>query len=95
LDGHLHINITDIGSTHRDDEFSSIIEPYIYDQVLLLGGSISAEHGIGQSPTKRQYMNRVHDTTTIQMMHAIKRIFDPAGILNPGKVLPPLVPSLV
>jgi FAD/FMN-containing dehydrogenase len=90
LDGNLHLNITDIGNHVRDDELLSLIEPYIYDQVLSIGGSISAEHGIGQ--VKNQYMNRIHDDTSIHKMRSIKHIFDPAGIMNPGKVLPPCNP---
>jgi FAD/FMN-containing dehydrogenase len=87
LDGNLHLNITDIGNHERDTELVSILEPFIYEQVVRLGGSISAEHGIGQMKTK--YMSQIHDPNTIQMMHSIKKyIFDPAGIMNPGKVLP-------
>ena len=89
LDGNLHLNITDVGNHARDAELVSILEPFIYEQVIRLGGSISAEHGIGQMKTK--YMQQIHDPTTLQMMHAIKKnVFDPAGIMNPGKVLPPL-----
>jgi FAD/FMN-containing dehydrogenase len=88
LDGNLHLNITDVGNSQRDVELASILEPFIYERVLQLGGSISAEHGIGQIKTR--YMNQIHDPTTLQMMRAVKDIFDPAGIMNPGKVLPPL-----
>ena len=88
LDGNLHLNITDVGNHQRDTELVSILEPFIYEEVMRLGGSISAEHGIGQM--KVPYMNQIHDPVTLQMMHSIKKVFDPAGIMNPGKVLPEL-----
>ena len=48
--------------------------------------SRSAEHGIGQC--KQQYLNLNKDNTAIAVMKKMKNMFDPNGILNPGKVLP-------
>jgi FAD/FMN-containing dehydrogenase len=50
-----------------------------------LGGSISAEHGVGQM--KRDLLPRVKDPVALDLMRALKRTLDPQGILNPGKVL--------
>ncbi len=57
----------------------------IYAVVKRLGGSVSAEHGIGQ--LKRELLRQVKDPVALEMMHAIKAALDPNGILNPGKVL--------
>jgi FAD/FMN-containing dehydrogenase len=60
----------------------------IYEEVLKLGGSVSAEHGIGQ--LKTGLLQQVKDPVALQMMRAIKTALDPNGILNPGKLLPPM-----
>jgi D-lactate dehydrogenase (cytochrome) len=57
----------------------------VYEIVLKLGGSVSAEHGIGQ--LKTGLLQRVKDPVALQMMRAIKQALDPNGILNPGKML--------
>ena len=57
----------------------------IYEVVLRLGGSVSAEHGIGQ--LKRGLLRQVKDPVALEIMRAIKLALDPNGILNPGKVL--------
>ncbi len=57
----------------------------IYEIVLKLGGSVSAEHGIGQ--LKTGLLQRVKDPVALEMMRAIKHALDPNGILNPGKML--------
>ncbi len=57
----------------------------IFELVTELGGSISAEHGIGQM--KRDVLKRYKSEVELDMMRAIKKALDPKGILNPGKVL--------
>jgi D-lactate dehydrogenase (cytochrome) len=57
----------------------------VYAVVRKLGGSVSAEHGIGQ--LKSALLRQVKDPVALQMMQAIKAALDPNGILNPGKVL--------
>lgn len=57
----------------------------IYGVVLKLGGSVSAEHGIGQ--LKVDLLKQVKDPVALEMMRAIKAALDPKGILNPGKML--------
>lgn len=83
-DGNLHYSVwpgnTDPGA--RD----AIMEA-VEEEVLRLGGSFSAEHGIGL--TKLPSMRRRKDPAALAAMRAIKAALDPKGILNPGKLLPP------
>jgi D-lactate dehydrogenase len=58
-----------------------------FDLVLRLGGTLSGEHGIGLA--KRDFVSREIDPVTLRLMRDVKRQFDPNGILNPGKSLPP------
>lgn len=58
----------------------------IYDHVGRLGGSISAEHGLGAD--KRAYLGYCRTPEAIAAMRQLKELFDPKGLLNPGKVLP-------
>ena len=51
---------------------------------VALGGSISGEHGIGY--VKAAYLDMAIDAPTLEVMKGIKRVFDPNGILNPGKM---------
>ena len=57
----------------------------VHGIVLTLGGSISAEHGIGQ--LKRDELAAIRPGIEMDLMRRIKHAFDPAGIMNPGKVL--------
>ena len=59
----------------------------VFDLVLELGGTLSGEHGVGLA--KRPYVARELDPRALALMHAVKAAFDPRGILNPGKTLPP------
>jgi FAD/FMN-containing dehydrogenase len=63
------------------------ISARVYDLVTEWGGSISAEHGIGQM--KVEQLGRLGDPVTLSMMRTIKHALDPDGILNPGKLVPP------
>ena len=58
----------------------------VFEVVLRLNGSISAEHGIGQ--LKRNHMAEIKSPVELGMMRDLKRMLDPQNILNPGKVLP-------
>ena len=60
--------------------------PAVFRLVLSLEGTLSGEHGVGID--KRAFVAWEIDAPTLSMMHAVKRAFDPAGILNPGKALP-------
>ena len=57
----------------------------VHDIVIAMGGSISAEHGIGR--LKREEMARCKDPAELDVMRRIKRTLDPHCIMNPGKVL--------
>ncbi len=86
-DGNIHFNFSQPIKMERE-EFLSLtkkINQTIYDIVLSLDGSISAEHGIGQ--LKIDLLERVKDPTAIKMMKLIKNSLDPNNILNRGKVL--------
>lgn len=86
-DGNIHFNLSQpIGADKaafmaRWDEMSDIV----HDIVRGLGGSISAEHGIGRM--KRDEMAATKSVVEMEMMRAVKRALDPKGILNPGKVV--------
>lgn len=57
----------------------------VYQVVRELDGSISAEHGVGQ--LKRETLRDHKDPLELELMRSIKQIFDPQGLMNPGKVL--------
>ena len=81
-DGNIHLNIT-----AEDRESRERVEAGIKDllkRVIKMGGTISGEHGIGI--TKRCYLPLELSAESIRMQKAIKEIFDPSGILNPGKI---------
>jgi D-lactate dehydrogenase (cytochrome) len=63
----------------------STVNAAVYEVVLKLHGSISAEHGIGQ--LKSGLLLKVKDPVALAMMRSIKTALDPNGILNPGKLL--------
>lgn len=70
-------------------EITAKLEPYIFEEVAKVGGSISAEHGIGFR--KPQFIHYSKDKTALNLMNDLKKSMDPNGILNPYKVLPDVV----
>ncbi|MDU8910440.1 FAD-binding oxidoreductase [Aestuariicoccus sp. MJ-SS9] len=82
-DGNVHYVVQP--SRHDPVLMGNIMEA-VEEEVMALGGSFSAEHGIGV--TKLPSMARRKDKVAIEAMRAIKAALDPLGILNPGKVLP-------
>lgn len=86
-DGNLHYNVSQpIGADKQTFlAMSKTITPAVHGIALKYGGSISAEHGIGQM--KRDELARVKDPVALNLMRRIKAEFDPAGIMNPGKVI--------
>jgi FAD/FMN-containing dehydrogenase len=89
-DGNLHYNVqgppgVEVAEFLARDE--GAITRTIYDAVAAHGGSVSAEHGIGV--LKREEMALRKSPVALDMMRAIKAALDPAGVLNPGRVLPP------
>jgi D-lactate dehydrogenase (cytochrome) len=87
-DGNLHYNVSEpVGTNNTADYLARWHEmnAVVFEIVLRMGGSISAEHGIGV--LKRDELPEVKDKTAIELMRAIKAMLDPLGIMNPGKVL--------
>lgn len=86
-DGNVHYNVSQpIGMATADYlALWPVMTRAVHDLVHAMGGSISAEHGIGQM--KREDLAHYASPVAIDMMRAIKRALDPHGILNPGKVL--------
>ncbi|WP_347311440.1 FAD-binding oxidoreductase [Defluviimonas sp. SAOS-178_SWC] len=82
-DGNLHYTIF---PTREDPALDETLTEAVEDIVADLGGSFSAEHGIGLS--KLSSMRRRKDKVALDMMRALKAAFDPKGILNPGKTVP-------
>ncbi|MBI5783257.1 MAG: FAD-binding protein [Gammaproteobacteria bacterium] len=85
--GNIHVNLLYDTQDPRQDKNARPCLSRVFDLVLKLGGTLSGEHGIGVE--KRDYINRAIDPVTLDLMRAIKRQFDPKGILNPDKVFPP------
>ena len=67
------------------DEAGRVITGAIYDLVDELGGSFSAEHGVGR--IKKGYLAKYRGGTEIALMRTLKKTLDPANTLNPGKVI--------
>ena len=86
-DCNLHLNICYDKFTKDEDyvKIENIVEPYIYDKLRDIGGSISAEHGIGIA--KREYLSRSQTINNINTMRMLKERLDPNKILNPYKLL--------
>ena len=86
-DGNLHYNQSkpESGENAAFIAAQPQVNEMVHDIVHQLGGSISAEHGIGQ--LKREEILRYKSPLEMQMMRTIKQAFDPRGLMNPGKVV--------
>jgi len=86
-DGNLHFNVSQKIGADVDSFMARgpALELAMFDLVESLGGSISAEHGIGR--LKAAEFARRADPVELAVMHELKRALDPKGIMNPGKVL--------
>jgi FAD/FMN-containing dehydrogenase len=80
-DGNLHIIIS-VGDGSK--QAKQAVEKLVYEGITALNGSISAEHGIGYDKT--EWLSCTRSETEIQLMKQLKKLFDPRGILNPGKI---------
>jgi FAD/FMN-containing dehydrogenase len=80
-DGNLHANVS---NGRMDEDTKRTFDTAIYRAVSDLGGSISAEHGIGQD--RLPYIGMTRKPEELALMRTIKRALDPKGLLNPGKV---------
>src|SRR5579883_2682251 len=86
-DGNIHYNVSQPVGAEPADFLARWhdVNAVVFDIVLKMGGSISAEHGIGV--LKRDELPEVKDKVAIELMRAVKAMLDPLGIMNPGKVL--------
>jgi len=85
-DGNAHINIVKANSFDKDIDLAKIAESVVFQSVLKRKGSISAEHGLGQ--TKNEYLRDIKSDAELEIMRQLKSLFDPHGIMNPMKYLP-------
>jgi FAD/FMN-containing dehydrogenase len=88
-DGNLHLNILKPAALLQAEfyERCHAISPQIFARVAALNGSISAEHGVGL--LKRDFLGYSRNDAEIALMRALKAVFDPGQIMNPGKLLVP------
>jgi D-lactate dehydrogenase (cytochrome) len=86
-DGNIHYNVSQPVGANAADFLARWheVNAVVFEIVLKLGGSISAEHGIGV--LKRDELPAVKDPVAIELMRQVKAMLDPKGIMNPGKVL--------
>ncbi len=87
-DGNLHLNILKPDNLSKDEFFAkcATVNKWVFETVQKYNGSISAEHGVGM--TKRDYLHYSRSEAEIAYMKAVKAVFDPNGIMNPGKIFP-------
>ncbi|MDX9686220.1 FAD-binding oxidoreductase [Halopseudomonas formosensis] len=85
-DGNLHLNILKPDAMPKEEFFAKCasVNQWVFDIVQKYNGSISAEHGVGM--TKRDYLGYSRSAEEIAIMKAVKAVFDPNGIMNPGKI---------
>ncbi|MFC2972190.1 FAD-binding oxidoreductase [Azotobacter bryophylli] len=85
-DGNLHLNILKPEAMAKEEFFAkcATVNKWVFETVQKYNGSISAEHGVGM--TKRDYLGYSRSPEEIAVMKAIKAVFDPNGIMNPGKI---------
>jgi FAD/FMN-containing dehydrogenase len=83
-DGNLHLHVA-VGENNPDTLHR--IEEIVYEGIKARNGSVSAEHGIGSS--KKEWLPYTRSSVEIDLMKRMKHLFDPKGILNPGKIFLP------
>ncbi len=84
--GNIHVNL--LGNPDDEAQMQAMHRCLddVFSLVLRLGGTLSGEHGVGIE--KKAYIAREIEPQTLQLMRSLKQVFDPRGILNPGKTLP-------
>ena len=83
-DNHLHVNI--LPRTNEEVDEGMRIYQRFAQKAVDLGGTVSAEHGIGK--LKRPFLKVMYGESGLQEMAAVKRVLDPEWILNPGNMIP-------
>lgn len=83
-DGNIHVNILVERGNDRAKKLGFDLAKQIFELTVSLGGAISGEHGIGV--TKKPYIGIQLSKRTLEFMKSIKKIFDPKGLMNPGKI---------
>ena len=86
--GNLHVNLLYDPADADQSTRANAAMARVFALALALGGTLSGEHGIGLA--KRDFMPQAIDAPTLALMRQLKTVFDPEGILNPGKLLPEL-----
>ena len=86
-DGNLHLNILKPDGLPIEDfyERCHTISPKLFALIGARGGSISAEHGVGL--LKRDFLHFSRSEEELELMRSLKQVFDPNGVMNPGKLL--------
>ncbi len=86
-DGNIHFNISQPPGADTKAFLArwEEVNAQVHDLVHRLGGSISAEHGLGR--LKREENRRFKSAVELDLMRSVKRALDPEGLMNPGKVL--------
>lgn len=85
-DGNLHLNILKPTNLDKEDFFAkcAVVNTKVFEVVEKYNGSVSAEHGVGL--VKRDYLEYSRSVAEIDYMRAVKEVFDPNNIMNPGKI---------
>lgn len=83
-DGNLHVNFISITGADQDRHLIGTEVDSLMAKAVSLGGTITGEHGVGLA--KRKYLSLEFDSPTIAAMEAVKSVFDPLCLLNPGKI---------
>ncbi|MDB5374633.1 MAG: dependent oxidoreductase family protein, partial [Belnapia sp.] len=87
-DGNIHLSLRAPEGVSREDWIAraGAADMVVNEIAVALGGSFSAEHGIGS--LKLHVMQALKDPVALELMRGIKAVLDPRGLMNPGKVLP-------
>ncbi|WP_150909994.1 FAD-binding oxidoreductase [Marinobacter halotolerans] len=85
-DGNLHLNILKPEDMAKEDFFEKCqqVNKWVFEIVQRYEGSVSAEHGVGM--TKKPYLEYTRSSAEIAYLKGIKQVFDPKGVMNPGKI---------
>lgn len=85
--GNLHVNLLFDPEDEQQSTAAEACLEDVFDLVIRLDGTLSGEHGVGL--VKRDFIDREVGEVALGIMRGVKQVFDPKGILNPGKLLPP------